>query len=220
MSNEVVALISVVIAVAGLFLSLWQNVLTRRAIQAQVLLTLKDLAIEASYPDGIEATINLKSYAGFDSFAKAEPEKTQEVIYSTVDFLNFAAHLVEGKFLPRQTVWNRYFWAYRTCNEKLLTWWLEGQRRSHPRRFSAFESMCQRVSSVSDEAILAFDVKQYKKIQLGQIRSVVMPNKRRCNLQAVCLLICASRVATTVRKSHSKLLTPLDRWLCLTSALS
>ena len=162
MSNDIIALISVLIAVAALLLTLWQNILTRRAAEAQVFLTVEQLGIDAAYREGIIAIASLKSYDDFDQFSVSESQETQRLIFQTVEFLNFAAHLADKKYLPRQTIWDLYFWGYRTCNQKLIPWWVEGHRRKHPRRFSTFERMCKRVGSISNEAIAAHDMKRYR----------------------------------------------------------
>ena len=153
MSNEIVALISVVIAVVAILLTLWQNILTRRATQSQVLLSLKEHAKDANYFDGMAAIMALKNYANFEAFQKAEPKENQKKIYETVDFLNFIAHLVEDEFLPRQTLWNYYFHAYRICNDKLMPWWLAGIRQSRFQGFTGLEKMCKRVGSISNADI-------------------------------------------------------------------
>lgn len=161
MNTEIVAVISVLIAVVALLLTLWQNVLTRRAVQSQVLLSLRELAEETDYGRGMPTIIGLKNYNSYSEFVSEESETTQEMIFNTVSFLNFGAHLVEEKLLPRQTLWNFYFWAYRISSEKLLTWWLDGQRENFPRRFATFERMCRNVASIRDEAINKYDRKKY-----------------------------------------------------------
>ncbi len=164
MSSEIISLISVLIAVAAVLLALWQNFLTRRAVQAQVFLTVEQQAKEECYADGIAMISSLNTYDNFDTFASSETKETQTLIYETANFLNFVAHLVEKGFLPRQTAWDVYFWGYRICNDKLLPWWLEGQRRKHPRRLATFERMCKRVGRISDQAIEEFDQRRDKNL--------------------------------------------------------
>jgi hypothetical protein len=159
MLGEIVALISVLIAVTAVLLTLWQNILTRRALQAQTLLTLKELATEVRYREGLEAILSLQDYGDFDRYLESEPGEIKKLIYDTVDFLNFGAHLVEEKVLARQTLYNSYFWAYRTGYDKLIGWWLQGYRRNYPKRFATFERMCRRVGSVTDRKITEFEGK-------------------------------------------------------------
>ena len=153
MLGQIVAFLSASVAVIALLLTLWQNILTRRAVQSQVLLALKELAKEADYFGGMAAIRALKSYDTYEAYLQSEPKGVQKTIYDTVDFLNFAAHLVDDRFLPRQTAWNYYFHAYWICNEKLLTWWLTGIRQERFQGFTGFERMCRRIGNISEETI-------------------------------------------------------------------
>lgn len=153
MASEIVTIVSIIIATVAVLLTLWQNFLTRRTLESQILLNLKQLAKEAGYVNGVKAIITLKNYETYEEYIQAEPKETQQVIYDTVDFLNFVAHLVENKFLPRQTAWNFYFHAYRIGNTKLLTWWLAGVRKDRFQGFTGFEKMCKRIGNISDYEI-------------------------------------------------------------------
>jgi len=157
MATEIAAIISLAVATIAVVLTLWQNFLTRRALESQILLTLKQLAKEANYVGGVKAMITLKNYENYDEYLQKEPEETRQAIYDTVDFLNFIAHLVEDRFIPRQTAWNFYFHAYRIGNTKLLTWWLAGVREDGFQRFSGYERMCKRIGSISDLEIVKHD---------------------------------------------------------------
>lgn len=151
--SEILAFIGLIIALVAVLLTLWQNTLTRRAVQSQVLLTLKERAREANYFDGVAAIRALKSYGSYEAYLQNEPEAVQKTIYDTVDFLNFVAHLVDDKFLSRDTAWNYYFHAYRISNEKLLTWWMTGIRQDRFQGFTGFEKMCRRIGNISEDAI-------------------------------------------------------------------
>jgi hypothetical protein len=164
MVSAVTAAMSVGITFVALLLTLWQSVLTRRALQAQNLVTLKELAVEVRYREGLETILSLQDYTDFDKYLESEPEETRKLIFDTVDFLNFGAHLVEEKVLARQTLYNSYFWAYRTGHDKLIGWWLEGYRRNYPKRFATFERMCRRVGSITEEKIAKFETKHRVKI--------------------------------------------------------
>jgi hypothetical protein len=109
MGTEFVAIVSVIIAVTALLLTLWQNILTRRAVQSQVLLSIRELAQDSNYNEGMPVITNLKNYDNYDEFVASESKETQKLILDTVSFLNFGAHLVEEKLLPRQSLWNSYF---------------------------------------------------------------------------------------------------------------
>jgi hypothetical protein len=162
MFGEIIALISILIALTATLLTLWQNILTRRALQAQSLLTLRDLALQARFPEALGLISALKDYGDFDAYMQETSEDTRKLILDAVEYLNFAAHLVDENVLPRQTLYNFYFWAYRTSNEKLGNWWLEGYRRNYPQRFRTFERMCTRVASVSDAKIAEFERKHHE----------------------------------------------------------
>ena len=164
MVSAVAAAVSAAITFVALLLTLWQSVLTRRALQAQNLVTLKELAIQVRYREGLESILSLQGYDDFDKYLESEPAETRKLIFDTVDFLNFGAHLVEEKVLARQTLYNSYFWAYRTGYDKLISWWLEGYRRNYPKRFATFERICRRIGSISEEKITEFEEKHRTKI--------------------------------------------------------
>lgn len=159
MTGEIIGIISAVVAVIALLLTLWQSVLTRRALESQVLLSLKEFSQSVRFFDGVSLILSLKEYRSFDEYAKDESEEYQMIIYNTVDFLNFVAHLVEEKHIQRQTAWNFYFHAYRISSNKLMPWWVEGIRKNGFQRFTAFEKMCKIVNSISPDAIISHEAK-------------------------------------------------------------
>jgi hypothetical protein len=67
------------------------------------------------------------------------------------------AVLGEEEYLHIQDAWDVYFWSYRRCHEKLLPWWLAGQRINQPNVFPSFERACKVTSLVSVEQMVAFD---------------------------------------------------------------
>jgi len=160
MANEILAFVSLIIAGLALLLTLWQNILTRKALQVQALLSLKEMENE-NYPVGLYAIVSLKSYSSYNEFTQNESTSIQKAIYDTVDYLNFTARLVEEGHLPRQTVWSSYFWAYRKAREKLYPWWFEGQRKNNFRRFNSFNVVSQRIALVTDKQIEKFNKKHY-----------------------------------------------------------
>jgi hypothetical protein len=154
MPGDIVATVSAVIALAALAITLWQNTLTRRAMQAQVFLTLKQLADAVPYDEGLDAIATLNDYNTYEDYLATEPVERRQLINNTIKFLNYAAHLANKKYLPRQHIWDLYFWGYRIARQKLCPWWLEGVRKNEPRRFTRFESMCERVSAITDRQIM------------------------------------------------------------------
>ncbi len=157
------ALISATIALVAVLLTLWQNFLTRKAVQSQVLLSLKDNAKEVKFFEGMEKIASLKTYVDYAAYVKGVSVPNRKLIYEAVDFLNFIAHLVEDGFLPRQTAWNYYFHSYQTCYQKLLPWWLEGIRKEQFQGLTSFEKMCEYVGKIDEKAIQKHEAKQRRK---------------------------------------------------------
>ena len=160
MLNGVVALVSVIIAVIALLLTLWQNIITRRAAQASVFVQLEQFGEEFGYNRGIDIISSLKKYDSYSEFCALETEETKKIIYKTVNFLNYCAHLAYQGYIPRQRIWDIYFWDYRICGNKLIPWWLDGVREDNPRRFVTFEKMSKTVCKISNDAIIRWDRKR------------------------------------------------------------
>ena len=156
-------LFSTVIAFLALFVTLWQNSLTRRSIQADVLLSLKNNAKEVKFYEGMEKINSLKTYDDYAVYVHKVSAANRKLIHDAVDHLNFIAHLVEDGFVPRQTAWNYYFHSYKTCYEKLLPWWLDGIREEQVQGFTSFEKMCNRIGRISEDAIEKHEAKQQRK---------------------------------------------------------
>jgi hypothetical protein len=161
--DNTVLLLSTAIALIALFLTLWQNFLTRRAIQSQVLLSLKDNAKEVKFYEGMEKIDSLKAYDDYEVYVHKVSAANRKLIHDAVDHLNFIAHLVEDGFIPRQIAWNYYFHSYKTCYKKLLPWWLEGIRKEQVQGFTSFEKMCKRIGRISEEEIEKHEAKQQRK---------------------------------------------------------
>jgi len=142
----------------GAIVAIWQGVLARRALRTQSLVSIQELSLRARHAEGMAAIRELKRHITYEDFlAQGETRRSAELIYDTVKFLNFAAHLVEVNALPRQVVWNLYFFSYRESGQKLLTWWLTGQRAYDRNAFGAFERMCAQACSVSESQIRRYD---------------------------------------------------------------
>jgi hypothetical protein len=61
---------------------------------------------------------------------------------------------------------------YRLAHQKLIPWWLEGQRqRSYPQKFIAFEEMCLQVAAITPQEMDAYDAKQYPRYYRNQRHS-------------------------------------------------
>jgi hypothetical protein len=171
MSRDVIPFVSLLIAVSAVCLTLWQNVLQRRAAQTQVFLHMLDQFKSDEVFKGSVSLIGVASYDNLEAFDASVTQETQEQIYYLVDFLNDLARLVWSGYLPRETVWDLYFMQYRIAHEKLIPWWLEGQRqRSYKQKFIAFEEMCLQVAGVTQQQMDAYDAKQYPNYDRGQRR--------------------------------------------------
>jgi hypothetical protein len=157
--SEILAFLSVIITSAALFATLWQNFLTRRSLQASVFITLEQLGEKFGFDEGIDAIYSLKNYNNYEDYFYSENPETKKLIYKTVKFLNYCAHLSYSGFIPKQKIWNLYFWGYRICEDKLLSWYLEGVRETYTLRFSNFERMCREIGSISEDSIKAWDKK-------------------------------------------------------------
>lgn len=161
MATLVAAGFPLIIATMAVLLSLWQNVLQRRALQAQVFLKILEQSLSSDVANGINTLMTLAPYSTFSDYQSAESEATQDAIFRLVDFLNNTASLVEQGLIPRQKVWDVYFWAYRIAYQKLVPWWLDGIReQSWPQRLSAFARMGGQAARISDDAIARFDAKR------------------------------------------------------------
>jgi hypothetical protein len=162
MPTEVITISSLLIALTALGLTLWQNMLQRRALQAQVFLHMLDQFGSEYVSNGSACLTRLQHYDDFEAFESGETAETRSQIYKLVEFLNDTARLVMTGYLPRQSVWDIYFMVYRTAYEKLSPWWLEGQRgRSYKQKFIAFEEMCLQIAAINPKQMAAFDAKEY-----------------------------------------------------------
>lgn len=181
MSTNIITAASLLIALAAVCLTLWQNVLQRRAAQAQVFLHMLDQFGNNDVSKGSVIISRLGTYTSLDDFDAAETVETQEQVYRLVEFLNDTARLVWSGYLPRQRVWDLYFMVYRTAFKNLLPWWLEGQRqRSYQEKFIAFEEMCMQIAEISLERSKKFDAKQYPRYSRRYLRSpaAIAPDDR------------------------------------------
>lgn len=158
MLSEIMSLISLMIAVVALLLTLWQNFLSRKALQAQSLLSLKQMENE-NFTVGLYAIHTLKQYKDYSEFLQTETDATQKAIYDTIDYLNFAARLAHERHIHRQIIWNNYFWAFRISREKLSPWWFEGQKENNFRRFTSYSKMSYQIAKLTEKEIEKFEKK-------------------------------------------------------------
>ena len=67
-----VALASTFVALVGLCIAVWQNILSRRTIQAQMAITLEDMSLKAHFADGVNSMSHLQKYKSFETFTKKD----------------------------------------------------------------------------------------------------------------------------------------------------
>ncbi len=103
MFSEIVALISVILAATATFVALRQNVLNRKAMQAQTFVTIVNTAREIEFSKGMDKIRSLR-YIDYKKFKKSEPKAVQEHIREVVDFLNDIRHLIKHGYLTEEHV--------------------------------------------------------------------------------------------------------------------
>lgn len=157
MSSDSIALASMQVTTAAMLAALWQGVVAKLAAQAQVLLAIDKHRIEIDFARGIDLNVELPEYKSFEAFVQAVPEPDRRLIFQAISFLNYCAHLSQKGLVTLQYIWDLYFWSYRVCDSKVRSCWLRGVRKSKPRRFLTFESMCIEVAKVPDTDVVRFD---------------------------------------------------------------
>lgn len=168
-----------IITLIALGISLWQGMLSRRALQAQSLLDLRSLHIQTNLSKKVKIIASLKPYTTYDEFQQAENDDVQLAIRDVAEFLNFAARFVREGLLPRKIIWDIYFDAYRLCYHKLGSWWVTGIRKQwgQPREFVSFELMCYQVAAVSDKAVEKYNENEDRPI-IGYTKQIAQNQKR------------------------------------------
>lgn len=156
MTPDFIALASILVATAAMLGTFWQATVAKRAVQAQVMLGIEQHSINVDFSRGMDLIAELP-YSDFNAFLAEVSKPDRHAIFQAVSFLNFCAHVSNEGLVARQAIWNIYFWSYKVCDEKLSSWWLEGVRRSNPRRFFTFEAMCSEIAKVSAFNIDCFD---------------------------------------------------------------
>lgn len=155
----------------GAWIAVWQGVLSRRGVRVQAMVSLHELAKQANYATGMVAIRRLHDVKSWKQFVdeNRDHEAIHKLVYGTVEFLNFASHLVQERALPRQTVWNIYFHSYKDA-APLIDWWLKELRKENRQAFAAFALMCGQVTSRSEYQIHAFDdSRAFRRLVSGSI---------------------------------------------------
>ncbi len=126
---------------------------------------LHSLEVQSNFQKGVGAISQLRTYDDddYDAFLQETPEDVQAAIVSTVAFLNFIATLGEAGYMNIQDSWNIYFWAYRESYDRLMPWWLKGQRHHQLRVFAAFERTVKAISAIPQGKIQTFDDQEDKR---------------------------------------------------------
>jgi hypothetical protein len=155
----ILAVLSVVVAALSFGAVLWQGQQAARANELSAFISLETLSRKMNYGSGIDIISRIKS-ENLEDFRRDFTQVERQQVRECVEFLNFAAHLVEGGFLPRQRVWDIYFMSFRLVGIALQSWWFAGERQNLPQRFISTERMCRQALSVSDAEIDAYNRKK------------------------------------------------------------
>jgi hypothetical protein len=146
MQFDSLVVLSLVVSISAILLTLWQTLLTRRALDFQAYLGLETLQKSHSLSDGVRAIRTIPNYDDYKTFLNTESLETQQAIRDTVIFLNAIAHIVNEGFLGKYRVWRRFFFTYKLCYEKLYPWYIEGLRDTRYEgeniAYATFEGMC------------------------------------------------------------------------------
>lgn len=135
----------------------WQSKSTKKMLQASTILKIQDNSITKNITDKFDNIYCLKTFNSYENFKENTNKIIIEDINEVVSHLDYCAQIVEEGLLPKQMIWNRYFWMYKSCGEKLLPWWIEYKQKNHPRKYNYFKRMCDEVSLVSDAEIKKYD---------------------------------------------------------------
>nr|WP_320194267.1 hypothetical protein [uncultured Desulfobacter sp.] len=135
----------------------WQSKTTQKMLQASTILKIQDNSIAKNISDKFDNIYCLKAFNSYENFKENTNENIIKDINEVVTHLNYCAQIVEEGLLPKQMIWNRYFWMYRSCGEKLLPWWIEHKQKNHPRKYSCFKRMCDEVLLVGDSEVKKHD---------------------------------------------------------------
>lgn len=157
--TDQIASIALILSVISVAMSISQTRISRRTFERDTLLKVQEHAISNEIANKFELIASLNPYATYEEFVKEVAEEDIKKIQQVVAHLNYCAQLVHEGYLKKQLVWNRYFWMYRICNEKLIPWWLQHHQSLHPNRFSNFKNMCTSVAQITESEIDAFDSK-------------------------------------------------------------
>jgi hypothetical protein len=168
MLSDSIALTSILVATAAMLGTFWQAIVAKRAVQAQVMLGIEQHSINVDFSCGMDLIAELLPYSDYDAFLAAVSKSDRRAIYQAVSFLNFCAHVSNKGLVARQAVWDIYFWSYKVCDEKLPSWWLEGVRRSNPRRFLTFQAMCIEIARIPASDIDRFDQRRGVSVSMSK----------------------------------------------------
>jgi hypothetical protein len=146
---------SVVVAALSFGAVIWQAHQAARANELNSFISLGTYADRLDYSSGIDVISRVRCSTQGDFEQQFTSEERQQV-RRCVEFLSFAAHLVDNGHLPRQRVWDIYFMSYRMVGQHLMPWWFEHQRKTLPQRFVAVQHMCKIVLAVTDAEIELF----------------------------------------------------------------
>jgi hypothetical protein len=158
--TEVIAMIGTVIALVTAWIALRQNVLHRKAIQAQTFLTIVNTAREIQFSKGMDLIRSFK-YNDYQDYKSKESQEVQDLVRSVVDFLNDLMHMIKHGYLTKEHVLNIYYLSILACADRLLPWWLDGFRKEHGSRYyyENFQQLCTQIKALGEGKLLDWDTK-------------------------------------------------------------
>ena len=160
--SEAIAVIGTLIALVAAAVALRQNVLNRKAIQAQTFLTIVNTAREIEFSRGMDV-IRAFRYDNYQDYTSTETQEVKDLVRAVVDFLNDLMHMIKHGYLTEQHVLNIYYLSILACAEHLLPWWLAGFRKEqgNPYYYENFNQLCEQIRDLGEGKLLDWD-KKYK----------------------------------------------------------
>ena len=151
------ALLAVVNSLTAALIAFVQSRTSRKILMSNTILKLQDNALGNRISGKFERIANLEGINSWGQFVSITSDEDRALIDDVITHLNYCAQIVEEEILPRQMIWNRYFWMYRISYQRLNPWWLAEARKNHPKRYSSFERLANAANAITEEAIERFD---------------------------------------------------------------
>ena len=153
--------VTVPIAIVSFLVFLWQTRLLRKSLETQtqsleaqsfLAILATDREIRHDVAMGIIRALECKDYETFKAQVSTEH---QELIHTSVDFLNSMNHLMEGGYVPERTLLRMYHCSIIDTGKKLLPWYVQGvnQEANSLHLFHNFEMLFENVKKLEEQGI-------------------------------------------------------------------